>query len=60
MCECRQTCCCGCLSFEVEQTEKGFKVNVVPKDDEKRTPPKRIVICCGEAPKDSAAGKCCT
>ena len=60
MCESKEICSCGCFSFEVEPTEKGFKVNVAAKDDEKQKTPKRIIICCGEAPKDSAAGKCCT
>ena len=60
MCETKQSCCCGSLSFEVEPTEKGFKVNFEHKDEERQRSPKRIVLCCCEGPKDTAEGKCCT
>jgi hypothetical protein len=60
MCESRRVCCCDGFRFEVKPTEKGFKIDVAAKDDEMRKTPKRIVICCCEAPKDSAADKCCT
>ncbi|MFC1572111.1 hypothetical protein ACFL6M_00785 [Candidatus Eisenbacteria bacterium] len=61
---CKQTencCCCGCLSFKVNQTDKGLVIRIHGGDKNQIASLRKMADCCHE-PKDKDAGRagdCC-